>query len=285
MNYNAPAIRVIVLANLFIHILLNFFIPDPVLVEEIYTSFGLSPADFWNGSWWQPITCLFLHGGFNAGFFGVIHVTVNMYALWSIGTPVERIVGSARFVALYFVAGACSSLFVILGHFFQHEMGYHSTIGASGAVLGILGALAIFYPRARVIVFVFPMSIQTAAILIGGLSIFAQIFGYFPIISHLGHLGGLVGGYLYTRFALQSEVRVPENPFFTAKSSPRSERLNVVIRRPPPDPYSDTREEKQINLPPESDEPQESSGGESDEYTPGGKKLYYDPETGKFHVQ
>jgi membrane associated rhomboid family serine protease len=259
--------------------------------EDAYYRFGLAPADFWSGAWWQPLTALFLHGGANSGLFGIMHLTVNMLALWSLGVPVEKTVGSGRFASLYFVSGAVSSLLVVLGYLFETNAGNGITVGASGAVLGVLGALAIFYPNSMVLVFFIPMKIRTAAISFGLLSILAEIFGFFPIISHLGHLGGLIGGVLYTKFVLSQDVEFSDRGF-RKKDRGEHGRIRINIRRgspPPIDPYAggEIPKEREINpVPEERDrEEREKKREEPSGETDSNRKLYYDPQTGKFYIE
>ena len=157
--------------------------------------FGLVPAAFWQGAIWQPVTSMFLHAP------GLLHILGNMLGLWSLGSMLERGIGSSRYLWLYMISGLTGALLVVLAD----PGSMRATIGASGAVLGLLGAVAVLNPEARMLFFIFPMRARTAALIIGVASVLFQSTGGLDIISHLGHLGGLIGGYLYTRFALLGE--------------------------------------------------------------------------------
>ena len=159
-------------------------------VENVFSMLGLVPADFLSGSWWQPITSMFLHAG-------VLHLFMNMLALWSIGALLENTIGGRRFLQLYLFSGLIGAIFVVL---FQHDISI-PTIGASGAITGLLGALALLQPNTRLLFFIFPVRARTAALFLGFFSLMLAFFSRDSQISHLGHLGGLVGGFLFVGLA------------------------------------------------------------------------------------
>jgi membrane associated rhomboid family serine protease len=127
-----------------------------------------------DGEWWRLISSAFLHGG-------LIHLAFNMLFLWWFGRSLEAVVGSARFIAIYLVsalAGAAGALLI---------SPTTPTVGASGAVFGILGA-GLVLERSRVYVF-------------GGQALF--VIGINLVLSFVlsnisigGHVGGLIGGAL-----------------------------------------------------------------------------------------
>jgi membrane associated rhomboid family serine protease len=126
------------------------------------------------GDWWRLLTAAFLHGNF-------IHLAFNMLLLWWIGAPVEAALGRARFLALYLVsalAGSAGALFVAPEKI---------TVGASGAIFGILGAALVFERQRH---YVLGGSALTIVVL-------NLVFTFaVPHISIGGHVGGLVGGAL-----------------------------------------------------------------------------------------
>lgn len=185
-----PVTRILLWINLGVHILVHLLASDEA-AGNLLGFLGLTPAAFWQGAAWQPVTSLFLHAN-------GLHILGNMIGLWSLGSMLERGIGSSRYLWLYMVSGLTGALFVVLAD----PGSIRVTIGASGAVLGLLGAVAVLNPEARMLFFIFPMRARTAALIIGVASVLFQSTGGLDIISHLGHLGGLVGGYLYTRFAL-----------------------------------------------------------------------------------
>jgi membrane associated rhomboid family serine protease len=265
-----PVTKAIVGLNIVAYIYVYFFLQgtqgSPAVLEFI-NRFALTPSEFRDGAFWQPITAVFLHGG-------IVHLLFNMIGIWSLGEALENTIGSLRYAWLCFVSAATGSLFVIL---LQPDL-EHPSLGASGMLLGLLGALAVFYPNSPLLVFFFPMRARTAAIAVGVLSILLPIFGLFESISHMAHLGGLLGGVLYSRFALG--LRFGTNDLRDSGGSFQRKIMqqNMLrgmferINRVPPDRWRD-RDEKVIN-PIDGDQPDAA-----------GKKLYYDPSTGKFYLR
>lgn len=135
------------------------------------------------GEWWRLAAAAFLHGG-------VLHLALNMWVLWDAGRLVERLYGSPPFLLLYLAAGVTGSLASAL----WHPQGAVS-IGASGAVFGVLGALGAYLlaqkhsvPRQVV------MGLRASVLSFMG---YALLIGLLvPGIDNAAHVGGLVGGFL-----------------------------------------------------------------------------------------
>jgi rhomboid protease GluP len=137
------------------------------------------------GELWRFLTPALLHGS-------LPHIAFNMYALLSFGTSLERFFGHGRFLVLYvlgaFAGNVASFLF---------SPGY--SVGASTAIFGLLGAEAIFLIQNRK---VFPGQFRSAIgniIFIAAINLF--IIGSLPGIDNWGHVGGLIGGLMFTSFA------------------------------------------------------------------------------------
>jgi membrane associated rhomboid family serine protease len=158
--------------------------------------FGVSRAGvFQRFMIWQPLTYLFLHGG-------LWHLIWNMFALWVFGCDVERAWGTRRFLFYYFLTGVGAGLCILC-------LGEPNvpTIGASGAVLGVLVAFAMFFPNRMItllLFFVLPVRVKAKHLAIG----YAALTFFYLIgspsaggISHLGHFGGMAIGYLYVRYS------------------------------------------------------------------------------------
>ena len=125
-----------------------------------------------DGAWWQLVTSVFTH-------VAILHLGVNMVSLWFIGSPLEGMLGRARYIALYLVSGLAGSAAVMV---FSAPHG--QTLGASGAIFGLLGALL-------VVVFKVRGNVQTVLFWLGINLVFTfTVSG----ISWQGHVGGLVGG-------------------------------------------------------------------------------------------
>jgi len=136
---------------------------------------------------WQPISYAFLHGGFNHLFF-------NMFALWMFGLPVEKIWGSRRFVEYYFVCVLGAGVIQLL---VQHLSGdIYPTIGASGAVFGLLLAYGVMWPNNKLILLFFPVPIKAKwfVLIYGAAELIFGVTGAMPQVAHYAHLGGLFFG-------------------------------------------------------------------------------------------
>ena len=141
-------------------------------------NFGPATKD---GQWWRLGTALFLH-------FGLIHLSMNMLALWDVGRLVERMVGSTRFFLLYFLSGICGNLLSLIAR------GEHAISGgASGAIFGIYGALLVGLWQQRQ--YLHPQEFRL--LFWGGISFAAAmivIAFFLPFIDNAAHVGGLVAG-------------------------------------------------------------------------------------------
>jgi len=132
------------------------------------------------GDWWRLLTAAFLH-------LSVIHIGLNMLALWWIGRGVEQYLGSARYVLLYLVSGLAGSAGALL------LSPNAVTVGASGAIFGVLGSMLIIEWQLTG-----KLGGQAASLIMLNLVINFAINGTGGNISIGGHLGGLVGGILVT---------------------------------------------------------------------------------------
>lgn len=130
-----------------------------------------------NGEWWRLVTAMFLH-------YGILHITMNMYALFSIGRMLEPFIGKWRFLALYMASGIAGSVASIWWH------DGAASAGASGAIMGtigILGALATTNLIRQEIRMSLLKNIGISLLLTLGL-------GFSGIVDNAGHIGGLIGG-------------------------------------------------------------------------------------------
>ncbi len=143
-------------------------------------------------SWYQPwrfLTAIFLHGGFG-------HLLYNMFALVLFGSILERLIGGKRFLLVFFTSGVLANIIAV--NF------YPSSLGASGAIFGVIGALVIVRPMLIVWAFGLPMPIFVAGILWAGGDLIGAV-GYLsgnPInnTGNLAHLSGMFFGLLLGAF-------------------------------------------------------------------------------------
>jgi membrane associated rhomboid family serine protease len=143
---------------------------------------------------WQLITCGFLHANF-------LHLAINMYALWMFGSDVERAVGPRHYLTLYFASLLSSSATQLLVVSMMTSAGVYPTIGASGAIFGILLAFGMLFPRRTVVLLIppIPMPAIVFVILYALLELFSGVFGTDQGVAHFAHLGGMIGAYLTLR--------------------------------------------------------------------------------------
>ncbi|HTX05386.1 MAG TPA: rhomboid family intramembrane serine protease [Steroidobacteraceae bacterium] len=137
---------------------------------------------------WQLVTYAFLHDPTN-----ILHIFFNMFALYVFGPALESYWGARRFLAYYFVcliAAGCTQLAV------QYAAGSgEPTIGASGAIFGILLAFAMLFPRVRLLLyFVIPMPAWLFVAGYAVLELFFGVTGREGSVAHFAHLGGMLGG-------------------------------------------------------------------------------------------
>ncbi len=151
----------------------------------LFQQWALQPYAVTDGAWWQILTSGFLH-------IGPVHLAFNMIALWVIGRDLEQALGSLRFLTVYLVSLLGGSLAVLL-----LENPASRTAGASGAVFGLMGGLAIVLMKMRLS----PRPALTIILLNVAISF------VIPNISILGHLGGLTFGAAVTAAMLYAPGR------------------------------------------------------------------------------
>jgi membrane associated rhomboid family serine protease len=183
-----PAVKTLIIANVAAFVL-NLIV-GPMMTLRL----GLTPQDVLTGfAVWQPFTYMFLH---STGGFG--HILFNMLSLWMIGTELERTWGTRFFTKYYLITGLGAAATQILLGFFSDTFYYTTTIGASGAIYGLLLAYAMYFPHRMLILFIFPVPARLAVIILGAIA-FLSAMGGSGGIAHTAHLGGLVVGYLYLK--------------------------------------------------------------------------------------
>ncbi|MSO83213.1 MAG: rhomboid family intramembrane serine protease [Acidobacteria bacterium] len=198
-----PAIKALVAANVAAFLI-------SLAAPAITLRFGLRPADVVGRlQLWQLVTYMFLHGG-------VFHILFNMLALWMFGVELERMWGSRFFTKFYFIAGGGAALTTLLLSFtplpFADQLYYSLTIGASGAVYGVLLAYAMYFPHRPIyLYFVFPVPAKYFVMIIGAISLLSSMNGPGGGVAHTTHLGGLIAAYLYlkggTRTRLLADIK------------------------------------------------------------------------------
>ncbi len=151
---------------------------------------GLVPSDFLDKLLiWQPLTYMFLHGGLG-------HIFINMFVLWMFGSEMERFWGTAKFIKYYFITGIGAALLTIA----FTPSSIIPTIGASGAIYGILLAFGLTFPdRPVYLMLLLPVKAKHLVIFFVLLEFYFSIFYTAGVVAHLAHLGGMLFGYLYLK--------------------------------------------------------------------------------------
>ncbi|MGZ4811954.1 MAG: rhomboid family intramembrane serine protease [Terriglobales bacterium] len=189
--------------------LFELSLPTPAL-EALFRIFGIVPAryttvDMASGAtyqYWPFLTSMFLHSGW-------WHLIGNMWALWIFGKSVEERLGSLRFVVFYLLSGIAASL----THMMLNPGSTLPSVGASGAISGVMGAYLMMFPTSRIIavipVFIFPFFFELPAVVFLGLWFLIQFFGAAASsvapsqvggVAFWAHVGGFVFGMLTYRF-------------------------------------------------------------------------------------
>ncbi|MBU6147083.1 MAG: rhomboid family intramembrane serine protease [Actinomycetales bacterium] len=156
-------------------------------VNNVAYGWGMAGWAIASGEWWRLLTSAFLHGS-------VLHLAFNMYILFVLGRDLERLLGHARYLALYLLSALGGA---VASYWLSNPAGV--SVGASGAVFGLLGATVIAgrYLRADV----------TQALILIGLNV---VIGFIiPGIDWRAHLGGLVTGALVAFILTRTARRAP----------------------------------------------------------------------------
>ena len=186
-----PAVKWIIWANV------GAFVATAIF-PDIIDYFGLVPEAVIERQWiWQPITYMFLHEG-------IFHILFNMLGIWMFGVELERIWGTKFFLRYYAITGvgaALTTVIVALLPFAATSQIYPAvTIGASGALYGLLLAYALYYPHRPILMFMlFPVPAKYFVIIIGAIAFLSSTSAGAPKVAHAAHLGGMIFGYLYLR--------------------------------------------------------------------------------------
>lgn len=198
-SFFPPVIKALLISNtviwLFTDILLFPFRVEGTPIRAFITQyFALWPigASFYP---WQLVTYMFLHGGFGHLFF-------NMLALWMFGMELENMWGSKQFLIYYVLCGLGAAVTNLVVPFLLG--GEAPTIGASGAVFGVLVAFGMLFPNRPIyLYFLLPIKAKffVAAYIL--LELFYGVFGMASGIAHFAHLGGAAVGFVYTSLLMR----------------------------------------------------------------------------------
>ena len=160
--------------------------------------------------WWQVVTHMFMHGGF-------WHIFFNMYTLLIFGSVVERIIGPKKFLLFYFICGFGAVALHLGVEYLQMQtymdgvaqgsatamqnieaIKYTPTVGASGAIYGVLMGYAMLFPESRMTLLFPPVTLSAKwmVVVFAAIELLTGVTGLASGIAHFAHLGGMLIGWL-----------------------------------------------------------------------------------------
>jgi rhomboid protease GluP len=155
----------------------GLFLADYLNPQAGLTRFGASlPAPYMQGQWWRLITAGFLHGG-------VFHILMNSWVLFDLGAEVEQLYGTSRLIVFYFVS-------TITGFWTSSHLGFHSSVGSSAGIFGLIGAMLAFGVSDRSALGSMVKSLYMRWVIYG------LVLSFLPGVDFWAHIGGLAGGFI-----------------------------------------------------------------------------------------
>jgi len=187
-----PAVKLIILVNV------GLFLVTMVAPTTVVTLLGLQPsAVVGQAKIWQLVTYLFVHSPTSIG-----HVLFNMLAVWMFGVELERRWGTPFFAKFYAVCGVGAALCTIVVSLLPFDATSSlydtTTIGASGAVYGLLMAWALIFPHREILfMFIFPLKTRMFVLIVGAIAFLSALNASGGPVASIAHLGGLIAGWFY----------------------------------------------------------------------------------------
>lgn len=227
MMRNLPtAVKHIIIINALVMVMM--YLNKSLMVENFALFFPASPLF----RWWQPVTHMFLHGDF-------LHLFFNMYSLLIFGSVLERVWGMKKFLIFFFVTGLGAAAVHMGVQWLQYHAALEATgltsaqaidlfrelsqkgsimaptgfsavrdvmqvptVGASGAIYGVLMGYGMLYPDSRLTLLFPPVTLKAKwfVLIFAGLELLLGVFATGDGIAHFAHLGGLIFGFLLIMF-------------------------------------------------------------------------------------
>ena len=193
-------------------VIINVIIFIATLINDNFmtATFGLFYPTSPYFHWWQPFTHMFMHGGF-------WHILFNMYTLYMFGCVVENIIGSKKFLIFYFVCGLGAAALQIFTQYIEmqsfmaaaangstaamssiSQLKMTPTVGASGAIYGILIGYAMLFPDSKMTLLFPPITLSAKWMVVAFavIELFTGVTGWASGVAHFAHLGGMLIGWL-----------------------------------------------------------------------------------------
>jgi membrane associated rhomboid family serine protease len=192
-SYFPAAVKWLLIVN--IGLFLLYFIAVRTGFGGVFRVFGLSPlAVLDHFAVWQLVSYMFLHDP-----MGIFHILFNMFTLWMFGADLERDWGAKRFLQYYFLCGIGAGICDVAANAMVGSW-YTRTIGASGAIYGLLLAFGLMYPdRIVLFSFLFPIKAKYFVMIMGAIAFLYSVSGGNSGVSNVAHLGGMIFGYAYLK--------------------------------------------------------------------------------------
>ncbi|MDA8886015.1 rhomboid family intramembrane serine protease [Bacteroidia bacterium] len=194
-QFNAPEVtkNLIIINVLFF--LATYLLQSKINLYQYLALFHFSTEMF---KPWQIITHMFMHGGFS-------HLIFNMIALYFVGSRLEQVWGAKKYLNFYLITGLGAALLHAAVQTYEINHGmispYSSSVGASGAIYGLLVAFALYWPNTEFLLY-FVLPIKAKYLVLGAIAIalFSGFTGADEGVAHFAHLGGALFGYLLVKY-------------------------------------------------------------------------------------
>lgn len=185
-----PAVRGLLIAN--VAVFTFQIVARYVARVGLERFFGLVPYDVVHHLFlWQAATYMFLHDTGN-----IFHILFNMLVLWMFGLALEETWGTRKFLRYYFVTGVGAAICTTV----VNPNSYIPTIGASGAIYGLLLAYGLLFPRQTLLLWgIIPIEARYLAIGLGVIAFWMSLTASGSGVAHVAHLGGMLFGWIYLR--------------------------------------------------------------------------------------
>jgi membrane associated rhomboid family serine protease len=200
-GYFPPGVKWLLISNTAVWLIYFFAARSPFGL--LFQPLKLVPHDVVHSlAIWQLVTYMFLHDPFGFG-----HILFNMLTLWMFGADLERTWGTRQFLRYYFLCGIGAGICVVAANAAVGNMD-RATIGASGAIYGLLLAFGLLFPDTVVLFsFLFPMKAKYFVMILGAIAFLSSLGSGNSNVSNVAHLGGMVFGYIYLKSRL-GRVRI-----------------------------------------------------------------------------
>jgi len=228
-GYFPSGVKWLLISNVSIFVL-SYLAAGSNFLDEVFPWLALRPDYVVHRlAVWQLATYLFLHGG-------IWHLLVNMFTLWMFGVTLEKTWGTRRFLKYYFICGIGAGLCDVTVNALLRNWNT-STIGASGAIYGLLLAFGVLYPDTTILFsFLFPIKAKYFVMIYGAIELLAALGTRNSGVSNIAHLGGMAFGFAYLKMRLPAwDFGEIQGRYRQWKLQRAKKRFQVYLRKHPSD--------------------------------------------------